>query len=227
MTIIIGGTKHDTSPVQSLNWMDHGLSFPEPNAMPRELACRWCVLHWTASERTGEAGAAQIHRTLMHRGLSVEFAITNEGTIWQFVDPVEQRCRHCSRVNRYSVGVEVSGIGWAGKPGRVLRGDSAKREVYEDRIHGWKTTWLDYLEPQHVAVAALADVLVKGLGLAPVVMRQPYGRRHNSAFARQGGFCGHLHAASFAVANPKCDPGTRPLERLHEHFEGLRRADCP
>jgi len=216
--IIIGGEKIVLPGVRVHTWHDHGMSFEIAQAPRREEAIRWCVLHWTASEREGEAGASQIHRTLVSRGLSVEFAITNEGAIWQFVVPAERRCRHCSRVNPFSVGVEVSGVGWA-RPGRPSLGATTRRRRYTATVHGWRTTWLDYLPEQHWAVAGLADALLEALPeLGRRVELEPFERRSDAHLARQSGFCGHLHAAWLSKAHPKCDPGPAPLIQLDAYL---------
>jgi len=220
--IILGGKKVIVPGVRVATWHDHGMTFDLEHAPSREEAIRWLVLHWTASERRGEAGAAKIHNTLTSRGLSVDFAITNEGDLWQFVDPLERRCRHASRANPYSIGVEVSAVGWV-RPGRELTGDTAQRERYRATIHGWSTELLDYLEPQHRAVAGLADALVEGAGLEPRVEMAPYTRRSRRYLEAHGGVMGHLHCAAW-VKHPKIDPGPRPLQRLAAHFEERRAA---
>jgi N-acetyl-anhydromuramyl-L-alanine amidase AmpD len=215
--IIIGGNEIETPGVLSVNYKEHGMVLPAPNTPPRRKHITWCVLHWTASERVGEDGARKMFTHHKQAGLSVEWMITNEGTIWQFFDPLVSRGKHASRVNPFSVGVEVSAVGHA-KPGRELSARSAQRESYVDTVQGWTTTWLDYLEAQHASMAVLADVLIEQCILKPYVMLAPFERRLTKDFKARSGFCGHLHAASFKVKHPKCDPGTRPLIRLNEHF---------
>jgi len=216
--IIVAGSKYILPGFKVHTWLDHGMTF-EPDQAPRRVdAVRWCVLHWTASERSGELGAAQIHRTLQSRGLSVEFAITNEGDIWQFLDPVEQRARHCSRVNAYSVGVEVSGVGWV-RAGMPLLGATTRRRQYEARIHGWKTRFFDYLVEQQNSVNALSSALVESLDIEPRVLTSPWERRPKSVFETESGFCGHLHAAWLKQKHPKTDPGTAPLLALQRYLD--------
>lgn len=217
-TIIAAGIPYDVRGAQVLTWHDHGMTFDDRCAPRRNKAIAWCVLHWTASERAGERGARQIHRSLQARGLSVEFAITNEGTIWQYVDPLEQRCKHASRINPISVGVEVAGVGWVRK-GRPLLGSATLRHQYIATVHGWTTRLFDYLPAQQRAVNALADALVNALGLHRHVLLSPWERRETALFMTQTGFCGHLHAASLRVRHPKTDPGPAPLESLQRYFE--------
>jgi hypothetical protein len=211
--IIIAGDKWVLPGIKVHTWHDHGMTFEIANAPRRLDAVRQCVLHWVAAERDGESGASQIHRTLVSRGLSVEFAITNDGTIWQFVDPVERRCRHCSRVNPFSVGVEVSGVGWV-RPGRPLLGATTLRRQYEATIHGWKTRFFDYLPAQQDAVNILACALTASLDIEPIVMTEPWERRKTSDLKAFSGYLGHFQAASLRVKYPKTDPGTAPLESL-------------
>jgi hypothetical protein len=217
--IIVNGQKYVIPGVEVHTWHDHSMLFKPPNAPVRFVLPTWFVIHWTASERVGEAGAKLMFDNLKARGLSVEFMITNEGTIWQFFDPGEFHGRHCSRLNSKSLGVEVSGYGWAAKPGRVARGDTARRRVYEARIHGWKTEWFDFLDEQYKALFGLADAVTTALPSIPRrVERAPFGRRSDEYFATHAGFCGHFQGASFKKRHPKCDPGTKPLIDLADHF---------
>lgn len=217
--IIIGGRKI-VVPVPVHTWHDTGLAFAPANVKPRKVPVRWGVIHWTASERTGLAGAEQMHRSLTARGLSVEFMVTNDGDIYQFIDPAESSAHHCSRLNPFSVGVEVSGIGWAGKPGFTPRGDTARRRIYTDTVHGWKTDWFDFLPEQQRAVNAWADAMSLALGIDREAETYTFERRTDSDFRRNSGFCGHLHGAWLSKKNPKCDPGTAPLIALEQHFDG-------
>jgi len=222
-SIIVGDRKLVAYDQRVRTWHDSGLTFDLKHAPRRQQDPRLIVLHWTASERPDNAGAARLHESLRARGLSVEFAITNDGTIHQFVDPVIQRGRHCSRLNPYSIGVEVSGLGWAAKPGRVPRGDTTKRDVYTDRVHGWRTEFYDYLPSQHNAVRELCELLwIAYPALPRAVCLEPFERWSTETLLARGGVCGHLHGAWLTKKHPKCDPGTAPLRRLAEHVEATR-----
>jgi hypothetical protein len=210
--IILGGI---ACPVDNpvLTWQDSGLTFD--GLEEREHRLRWGVLHWTGGgKRVWLKGARQIHRTLSRRGLSVEFAITDEGTIWQFADPLFNRCAHAGRLNKISLGVEVSGPGWL----RRIPYAYASRK-YKATVHGWTTTFIDYRPAQQRAVSALADALSEAGIILPMVTTEPYERRLTSAFYRGGGWCGHLHCDRLGKAYPKCDPGPAPLEALKAHLE--------
>jgi len=218
--IIIDGTKTVIPGVEVHTWHDHGMIFDTTNsAMPRVTPPTLCVLHWTASERVGEEGARRLYDGMLAREptpLSVEFMITNEGIVWQFADPALVRCRHASRVNPFSVGVEVSCRGWVQR-GQAVTGATKDRDRYWNTIHDWRHQVFDFFPAQHHAVAGLADALVEGLGIRRHVFLEPYQRRGNRDLM-VGGFCGHYHAAHWSRKNPKCDPGTRPLEKLDAYF---------
>jgi hypothetical protein len=215
--IIVAGRSEPVSGAVVRTWLDHGLTFDTEHAPHRTKPIRWGVLHWTGGgKREGLAGAKTIHRTLNRRGLSVEFAITDEGTIWQFVDPVEQRCRHASRLNEISLGVEVSGPGWIAR--NLLPTRHLGRERYRATVHGWTTTFLDYVEAQQRAVNALATALAEAGLVHPSVVTEPFERRRSRFFQSSKGWCGHLHCAHMSVKHPKCDPGPAPLKALERRL---------
>ena len=220
--IIVDGKKFLLPNVTVRTWMETGLYFDPPNAPAREERARWTILHWTGSERSGFQGASQIHRSLDARRLSVEFAITNEGTVWQYMDPAVQRGKHCSRLNKFSVGIEVSNTGWLSSR-KHLFGPVARRRQYEATIHGWRTTFFDFFPVQQASLNALCDALVESLGIEPRVICAPWERRPELSYAGDSsGFCGHLHGAWLRGQHPKCDPGTAPLEALKRHFAESR-----
>ena len=215
--IIVGGVKYVVSGTECRTWLDTNLHFGHQNAPRRDRKAHWGVIHWTASERSGDLGAAQIHRSLSVRGLSVEFFISNEGTVYQFVDPAEQRCKHCSRLNKRSVGIEVSGMGWVRK-GTPLLGATTLRRQYKAAIHGWRTRFFDFLPEQQRSLNALCGTLSAALDIDPVVLTDPWERRSDAFFRTNSGFCGHLHAAWLKTKHPKTDPGTAPLLALERYF---------
>jgi hypothetical protein len=217
--IIVGSERWPVYGAEVQTWLDTGLTFDHDHAPLRTQDCRLGVLHWTGGgKRVGLRGATKIHGTLQARGLSVETAVTDEGTIFQYVDPLVQRCRHASRVNPFAFGVEASGPGWIARsllPTRYLG-----RERYRGTVHGWTTTFLDYFEDQHRGVLALANALVEPLGIPASVMAEPFERRRNRELRQFKGWCAHLHVAPFSVKHPKCDCGPRPILRLRSGFEG-------
>jgi hypothetical protein len=169
------------------------------------------VLHWTA----GEGPAPQVYGVLARKRLSIHFIIDNDGVIWQCCDPGLYRCAHAGpRANDRSVGIEVTGYGWA-KPGE--RPMNATRTRYEATIHGWTTTWADYLPTQYAALGPLCDMLSDVLEI-PRLMPTVWRRLISRELAEYSGWCGHLHVDRLEKEHPKCDPGTRPLEWLGERW---------
>lgn len=221
--IIYNGAKTVLEGVEVHTWHDHGMFFsPENSAVPRRGPPRWLCFHSTASEREGLEGARLFFNSMIYRRpvpLSVEFLITNEGTIWQFCDPAEVRCRHCSRINEVSIGVEVSGYLWD-KPGRSEGAITEQRPRYRTPpLHGgsWRPWFYSYLPEQQRAANALADAVCRASGIPRRVEGAPWARRPKGYFEEaEGGVCGHIHAAWLSRKSPKCDPGTKPLELLAE-----------
>ncbi len=217
--IIVGQEKFVLPGVRVITFEDHGLLYTVENtAVARRIPPRWLVYHWTGSNRDGIEGATKLFENLMNRkpvGLSVEFFIDTSGVIYQFCDPADVRCRHASRVNEISIGVEVSGLGWAKKGRRVhpawptytsppLRG-------------GWKPTLYDYNAEQQAAANALAVAVCDATGIPKRVEQEPWERRPAGFFEdAEGGVTGHLQAAHLAKKYPKCDPGPNPLISIAE-----------
>jgi len=210
--LIVGGEAIPVFGPEVKTWIETGLTFGEGNTTKRDQPIRHGILHWTASgKRLGLKGAKQVWRTLTRKGLSVDFVITDEGIIWQFVDPLMQCCAHAGRLNKTSVGVEVTGPGW-------LRRYLGAREWYTGTVHGWTTKFIDYTEEQHASVAALADALALAGVVPKTVTTEPYRRLTQRHFASHDGWYGHLHCDRLAKKHPKCDPGPRPLETLRDYF---------
>lgn len=219
--IIIGGQPFELPSVKSKSFEETRLQYSEKNTADRRVRDpRWVVLHWTASERIGDKGARIIFDSLKNRRLSVEFFIDNDGTIYQFADPADVSCRHASSLNKLSIGVEVSGVGYD-KPGRKVSEATAARRRYQATFTGWKPWLRDYLPAQHAAVHELAELLIVQMSIPRRVELEPFERRtHKYLVDSLGGFCGHCHCASWKVANPKIDPGPAPLIALASAFDG-------
>lgn len=217
-TIIIDGKEAEVIRGKVRTWHETGLAFHAGrggSAVERTEKIRAVVVHTTASERVGDRGAKILHDSMMHRStpLSVEFLIDNEGTIYQFVDPAELRCRHASRVNPWTIGIECSGR-------LVIKKDTlSKRPSYRSPplAGGWRPHLLGLYDPQVDALIELCRTLRTVLELPEEVLTTPWERRPEGFFESwEGGICGHIHCAHLSVKRPKIDPGPRPLEILAE-----------
>lgn len=220
--IIVADQKFVMPGIECHTWYDHGMQYTSENtAVARRLPPRWLVYHWTGSSRDGEEGATILFNSLLHRepvGLSVEFFIDNSGCIWQFADPADVRCRHCSRVNELSIGVEVSGLGWAKKKPYRTEWPTYRSPPLRG---GWKPTLYDYNPDQQRAANALAVAVCDATGIPKHVEQEPWERRPAGFFEdTEGGICGHVHAAWLSKKYPKIDPGSRPLQAIAEHLAG-------
>lgn len=224
--IIVGGQKHVVPGARVKTWRTTGWRYTEENsAVIREHPPRWIVAHWTASERRGDHGARILYYSLAERRptpLSVEFFIDNDGVVYQFADPLDHvsrdyngvRCRHASRLNDRSIGIEVSGLGWD-NPRREEGTTTRKRPRYRSpELHGgWRPYLYSYLPEQQKAFNHLVMALISAIPTIPRrVELAPYERRPRGYFDEEaGGVCGHLHCASLRVKHPKIDPGPQPL----------------
>lgn len=167
------------------------------------------VVHWTGSERTGPEGAASIYQNMSARRVGCHFAITNEGTIWQFNDPFVDATSHAGRaININSVGIEVSCIGIT---------KSSKRPLYEGKVHGWKTTFADFYPAQYDSLIWLCRTLVDhpDLEILPVVLSDPFEKCRPKDIRRFSGILGHAHCTT----RTKPDPGPLVMRVLKEKIE--------
>jgi N-acetyl-anhydromuramyl-L-alanine amidase AmpD len=179
-------------------WTETGLEFP---ALGKRTETRAVVVHHTG----GEGDAAQVHRVLKGRGLSVQFFIDHLGIIHQFTD-ASARASHAGTANGWSCGIEVQNRANANA---VQRG--IKREVVLERIHGKEAKRTTFLPEQVVSVLALVEVLCKAYGLP---MEVPLTGSDVSATvipnpAMFRGVIGHLHLKA-----TKVDPGLAILRAV-------------
>jgi hypothetical protein len=151
-----------------------------------------------------------VHETLAFRGISIQFIIDREGTIWQCADPAHVVCSHVgSGPSAISWGVEVVSYGAATQPPEL----GADREQYEAVVRGRRRTVADFYPAQYVAIFALFDAVHTALNLPKVVYRGEAQLIPWAQLRAFRGVVGHFH-----ISNQKLDPGTRPLERLAQHW---------
>jgi len=188
--------------------VDHSLVFAPgmPGTRQRTQPLQFGVMHWSGGDRD----AQDVYDTLAQRGLSIHFILDREGTIWQCADPASVVCAHVgSGPNAISWGVEIVNYGAAQTPPE--RGMARPR--YESLTRGTYRTVADFLPAQYVAIGALFDAVHTTLRLPKVVYPGPAALVPWAQLRAFRGVVGHFH-----ISNQKRDPGTRPLERLAQHW---------
>mgnify|MGYP007071586013 CR=1 FL=1 len=186
---------------------------------PRKVPASCVVLHWTG----GAGGAEQVYRTLRSRigpktrdGLSIHYVVEPDGTEVQMAS-LDLVCLHAGMMNDVSVGIEIVSPGMArGAAYERERKAGIKRDVYEDRLRGWRRPleMLDFTAEQTTAVTLLVEQLCTKLSIPKRVptdetgalLRRTMTPEEMRAFS---GVLGHYHCSTV-----KTDPGTRLLDRL-------------
>lgn len=140
-----------------------------PYALPRKIDPDLIVLHDTA----GEGDGVQIHKTLLARKLSIHFAISRDGSIFQYVDPGRFICAHVGKgYNSRSIGIEMANLVFPVdvKPGLfanvkryVLTGKEklTGRPVVIDEYRGAKRRVLGHFSAQRLAATDLVRILLR------------------------------------------------------------------
>jgi hypothetical protein len=223
--IIIGGKRialgvRGQPPPTVLTWHEHGISFAPGQGFNRVRKPRaridLAVWHWTG----GEGEPAQVAQTLQTRGYGVEFAISTQGVIWQFVDPLEVDTADAGGVNARSVGTEIVSYGMRSPAiGWRLPTGGAARAIHDERLHGVRVRVASFHAAQLSAARALADGLSRGLGIPRAVPVSADGAVLARAMtavvlARFSGHVGHYHLTAL-----KCDPGTEFMGGLQRFFD--------
>lgn len=128
-----------------------------PGRKPVDLV-RQVLVHHSGADR---ADPGVMYNVLYHqRGLSVHFALEDDGRIWQFNDMVD-RTFHAGKHNNISIGVECCLWPLADKRPRYYDEDRCKRTGnlphgrMVDIIHGRKINVFKFTEPQLMALARL------------------------------------------------------------------------
>jgi len=216
--IIVSGRTFDvSSPVKT--WFDTGLEFrPYVNrrTRPRYQVPDTVVWHWTGGEGDGD----QVYRTLVKRGLGVEFAIGKDGTIWQFCDPASVDARDCGSFwDRRSVGVETVNYGSRATPIHVPKG-GRDRKLVQSRLRSRKVIVADFTPKQYTAAFELAEVMAEAFKIRDAIPLDSDGKVLDrpmddyEAATWEGGHVGHLQITT----KSKPDPGVYFLERLREYL---------
>jgi N-acetyl-anhydromuramyl-L-alanine amidase AmpD len=173
------------------------------SGLARRTETRAVCLHWTGGRRGGPA----VFRTLQTRGLSVQFNVDPDGTIWQFCDAA-LRCSHASGANSWSIGIEMTNPAQA----KQAFGD-APRAVVVESIHGQDVQHTTFTVEQVTSAIALVETLCKAYGLplavpmdGRAVLSTAMTKAQQDTFR---GVCGHLN-----LTTRKIDPGLAILRAV-------------
>jgi len=188
-------------------WNETGLAFRD---RPKRTETRAVWLHLTGGERGGDG----VFETLHDRGVSVNFCIDQDGTIWQYCD-ASVATAHAGgsdvvlSANPWAVGIEICN--------RANAEPSHKRwprEVASDVIRGEPFKATRFYPAQIQSAVALCNALCRAYGLPMDVPREVDG----SIAARTltidelrsfRGVGGHFHNHL-----GKRDPGTEVLKSV-------------
>jgi len=214
--IIVGGMPYALATSRVVTWDDHGLQFkPGMGAnKARVQKLTLAVLHWTGAENEPDT----MFRTLVKRGLGIEFAIGGDGTVWQFADPLVCDTADAGRVNGFSWGIEIVGSGVSPmNPKALWRGRD--REKYTARIHGANRKLLDFRPAQYTALLELVDAMSTAV---PSVARRVQTDAQGAPFcelltlSELRSFSGYVCHSN--ISAKKIDAGPRVLAALQTHF---------
>lgn len=171
---------------------------------------RMFVIHWDVC-----LSSRSMAKVLKDRGLSVHFAIDNDGTIYQLMD-TQHVAWHAKGVNNHSVGVEISNaVHLRFQKEYQALGFPKRPFVLKDVVHGKEMKPYTGFYPEQVrALKALTKALHKGLGIpykTPLdsngnLLRAVDKRVVGRTFA---GVVGHYH-----ITKEKRDPGNLALDEM-------------
>ena len=168
--------------------------------LPRRTPPQHIVVHWTGAENPPR----RVAKTLEGRGLSVDFIVAENGTIFQ-CNPMltDLRTQHCGRLNPTSIGIEVV---CAGRPSVFAK---VERPVYYGKVHGRTREFLDFWPEQKKAVWELIKLLTD---VFPSIPRQvPVEVLSGAVDEVPPGIVGH-----YGITKRKLDPGPGVMAWLRE-----------
>jgi len=158
---------------------------------PSFFVCHWDVC---LSSKT-------CHKVLEKRGISVHFAIDNDGTIYQFMDMNDVAYHAGGRTwNNKSIGVEIANAYYPKYQGWYKKNGLGERPLVEGaKVHG-KTLdpFMDFYPEQYEALKALMKAVHEATGIP---LEAPLDRSGNTnttvskkaADGRFEGFVSHYH----------------------------------
>jgi len=179
---------------------------------PKFFVCHWDVC----------LSSETCFRVLKKRGISVHFAIDNDGTIYQFMDMNDVAYHAGSRKwNNASVGVEITNAFYPKYQDWYKRKGFGERPVIKDAmVHGKKLeTHLGFYPVQLQALQALMKAVHKATGMP---LKAPLDRKGNTstkvskpvADGRFEGFVSHYH-----LTNRKIDCAGLDIKKLLEEIK--------
>ena len=152
------------------------------------------VNHWDAC-----LSATQCQKVLDKRGISVHFLIDNDGTIYQTLD-MQHAAFHAGKVNRKSVGVEISNAFYTKYQDTYVRRGFGERPLIDDaRVHfseiqpflGFYPVQIEALKALWSAVHNACDVPLETplnqFGKTSTVYEQQW------TYGKERGFVSHYH----------------------------------
>ena len=154
------------------------------------------VCHWDVC-----LSSKTCHRVLEKRGISVHFAIDNDGTIYQFMDMNDVAYHAGGRTwNNKSIGVEIANAYYPKYQGWYKKNGLGERPLVEGaKVHG-KTLdpFMDFYPVQYEALKALMKAVHEATGIP---LEAPLDRSGNTnttvskkaADGRFEGFVSHYH----------------------------------
>jgi len=179
---------------------------------PKFFVCHWDVC----------LSSETCFRVLKKRGISVHFAIDNDGTIYQFMDMNDVAYHAGSRKwNNASVGVEITNAFYPKYQDWYKKKGFGERPVIKDAmVHGSKLeTHLGFYPVQIQALQALMKAVHKATGMP---LKAPLDRKGNTstkvskpvADGRFEGFVSHYH-----LTNRKIDCAGLDIKKLLEEIK--------
>jgi hypothetical protein len=160
------------------------------------------VLHWD-----GCKSSRSCYEVLLQRGLSVQFMLDADGTVYQGIDPGTGTCWHAGSVNRRAWGVEICNPVYLNR-----QNPNHPRPITTMGVRGDKTKILGFYPEQLDAVIKLCHWVCEYTGIpkqlpshnGSVGVYNSYIRGPGDAWQVNGftGVCGHFHQD-----DNKCDPG--------------------
>ena len=232
--ILIGGVWHSVAaPVRT--WHDHGLELkPGKGARVRKpgQVIDTFVVHITGAEHPPEKMFANLLKRTVPvfndegvqvgskpQPLGTEFSIAEDGTVYQFCDPIHVDSYDAGYLNASSIGCEIINYGFT-KDARLEQQWGAKRAKYPTLIHGKRYEMAHSHPAQHASLLALADALTESplLAIPRKMARNPDGTYRgqglNDLMTREeaSGFAGVI--GHFQFDKGKLDPGSDVLDTL-------------